>query len=378
MKITLKETPEQIQLIQAMASRDPLVRMQAQTSFAEYMGKPLAEAIMQAPTIGNFYTAMTYQKDTNPSIPLDLFSDVNDVGYFNVWSQHADGGLGTNEVKPPSQEMFVDTYKIETAVSFLRKHAAQSRLGVVAKAMSRLGQEILFLQDNFAAGPLMSSLANAQTNGLSHIFRVGVADRFLPQDLANIRLRMKRINTSWIKGTPVGSQGRVTDMLASPEVMEELRGMAYNAINTKGSPQTSPVKDSVAAPESIREKLFESAGISEFMGISYHEYNEFGESRRFNTVFKAAAGSTSYTMFDGSNGAAFTDASDQILIGIDRSKECLLRLIATDSETGSTLDLQADNQFGVLNRAQDKIGYYGGLEEGRLVLDTRGLVGLIF
>ena len=377
MKITLKETPEQIQLIQAMASRDSLVRMQAQTSFAEYMGKPLAEAIMQAPTIGNFYTAMTFQKDTNPTIPLDLFSDVNDLGYFSVWSQHADGGLGTNEVKPPSQEMFVDTYKLETAVNFLRKHAAQSRLGVVAKAMSRLGQEILFLQDNFAAGPLMNSLANAQTNGLQHVFKVSVTDRFLPQDLANIRLRMKRINTSWIKGTPVGSQGKITDLLMSPEAAEELRGMAYNAINTKAAPITSAILDGVPAPESIREKLFESAGMSEFMGITMHEYNEFGESRRFNTVFKAAAGSTAYTTFAGGSSGAFTDASDQLMVGIDRSKECLLRLIATDSETGSTLDLQADNQFGVLNRAQEKIGYYGGMEEGRLVLDVRGLVGLI-
>jgi hypothetical protein len=377
MKITLKETPEQIQLIQAMASRDPLVRMQAQTSFAEYMGKPLAEAIMQAPTIGNFYTAMSYAKDSNPTIPLDLFSDVNDVGYFSVWSQHADGGLGTNEVKPPSQEMFVDTYKLETAVSFLRKHAAQSRLGVIAKAMSRLGQEILYLQDNFATGPLMNSLANAQTNGLKHVFRVGAADRFLPQDLANIRLRMKRINTSWIKGTPVGAQGKITDLLMSPEAAEELRGMAYNAINTKTAPITDAIKDSVSAPESIREKLFESAGMNEFMGVTFHEYNEFGESQRFNTVFKAAAGSTLYTTFAGGGSAAFTDASDQLMVGIDRSKECLLRLIASDSETGSTLDLQADNQFNNIGRGQDKIGYYGGMEEGRLVLDVRGLVGLI-
>lgn len=376
MKITLKETPEQIQLIQAMASRDPLVRMQAQTSFAEYMGKPLAEAIMQAPTIGNFYTAMSYAADSNPTIPLDLFSDVNDVGYFSVWSQHGDGGLGTNEVKPPSQEMFVDTYKLSTAVSFLRKHAAQSRLGVVAKAMSRLGQEILFLQDNFAAGPLMNSLANASTNGLQHIFKVSVTDRFLPQDLANIRLRMKRINTSWIKGTPATAQGRITDLLMSPEAAEELRGMAYNAVNTKTAPITSAIVDAVPAPESIRAKLFESAGISEFMGVSFHEYNEFGESRRFNTVFKAAAGSTNYTKFDGTSSGSFTDATDQIMIGIDRSKECLLRLIASDSETGSTLNLQADDQF-FGNRNQDKIGYFGSMEEGRLVLDVRGLVGLI-
>ncbi len=377
MKITLKNTPEQCELIQAMASKDALVRMEAQNAFAEFMGKVLGQTMNQANTIGNFYSNLPFAKDTVPSIPLDLYADVTDVGYVNIWSQHADGGLGTNEVKPGTQEMYLDTYNLTSAISFDKKHAKNSRLDVVSKSMTRMMQEIMFKQDNFAIGPVMNSVASASTNGLSHIFRTSVSGRFLPQDLANLRTRMKRINTSWIKGTPDGSQGSITDILFSPEAAESLRSMAYNAINTLTAPQGSAVKDSVAAPESIRARLFETAGMAEFMGVTFHEFLEFGPANRFNTVFDVAAGSTSYYQADGSSGGGvFNDSVDQIMLGLDRSSDALLRLTATDSDTGSSFELQADNQFEVYNRTS-KMGFFGSVEEGRVILDVRKLAALI-
>jgi hypothetical protein len=48
--------------------------------------------------------------------------------------------------------------------------------------------------------------------------------------------------------------------------------------------------------------------------------------------------------------------------------------VAVDSETGSDFNLVADDQFSI---RQQRIGYYGALEEGRMVLDNRALVGLI-
>ena len=380
MKITLKNTAEQIELVQAMASRDPLVRMEAQTAFAEFMGKVLGETMAQANTIGNFYTNMPFAKDSVPSIPLDLFSEVTDLDWISIWSQHADGGLGTNELKPPTQEMYLDTYKIDSAISVDKRHAKGSRLDVISKCMTRMLQEVLFKQDNFAIGPLMSALANASTNGKAHVVRNAVADRFLPQDLAALRTRMKRINTSFIKGTPAGNQGSITDILLSPEAAEGLRSMAYNAINTVVAPITSAIVDSVPAPESIRAKLFESAGMSNFMGINFHEFNEFGDNQRFNLVFDVAAAATTYYKDDGtSGGAAFDGAAETIMIGLDRSgSDALLRLTATDSDTGSEFNLMADNQFEVYNRTANKIGWYGSMEEGRVILNNRKLVGLIY
>jgi hypothetical protein len=379
MKITLKNTAEQIELVQAMASRDPLVRMEAQTAFAEFMGKVLGETMAQANTIGNFYTNMPFAKDSVPSIPLDLFAEVTDLDWISIWSQHADGGLGTNELKPPTQETYLDTYQIDSAISVDKRHAKGSRLDVISKCMTRMAQEILWKQDNFAIGPLMSALANASTNGKAHVVRVAVADRFLPQDLAQLRTRMKRINTSFIRGTPAGNQGSITDMLISPEAAEALRSMAYNAINTAPAPQTSPIIDGIAAPESIRAKLFESAGMSEFMGINFHEFNEFGDNQRFNLVFDAAAGGTTYYQDDGaSGGAVFAGTTDTLMVGLDRSgSDALLRLTATDSETGSEFNLMADNQFEVYNRTANKIGWYGSMEEGRVILNNRKIMGLV-
>ena len=115
MKITLKNSQDTVELVQAMASKDALVRMEARQAFAEFMGKVMAEAMSNAVTIGNLYSTLSFRGDTSPTIPLDLYADITDVGYLNVWSQHQAGGLGTNEVRPTQQEMYVDTYNINSA-----------------------------------------------------------------------------------------------------------------------------------------------------------------------------------------------------------------------------------------------------------------------
>jgi hypothetical protein len=378
MKLTLENTKEQVELIQAMASKDPLVAMKAQLTFTTLMSVVLSEATNQAKTIGNFYTNISFNEDSAPIIPLDLYADVTDMDYLSIWSQTAAGGLGSNEVRPPTQEMHVATYDLVSAISFDKKHAAKSRLDVIAKSLTRLFQEVLFKQDQMAIGPIMSAMANASTNGKAHVFRTAVATRFLMDDLNNLLTRMKRINTSFIKGTPEGSQGKVTDILFSPESAQELRSMAYNAINTKTAPQSGAIKDSVAAPESIRSQMFDSTGVPNFFGISFHEFNECGVNQRWNTVFDVAAAATTYAQADGTTGAAAFDGSaDELMLGIDRSRDALIRMTSTSSENGSEFTLSPDDQFNYINRANKKIGWVGGLNEGRVILDNRALVSLI-
>lgn len=376
MKITLKNSQDTVELIQAMASRDPLVRMEAQTAFAEFMGKVMAEAMANANTIGNLYSTLSYRSNTSPSIPLDLYADITDVGYLNVWSQHQAGGLGTNEVRPTQQEMYVDTYNINSAISFDKKHAQNSRLDVISKSMTKLMQEILFIETNFAIGPIMNAVAAASTNGQAHIFRTAVSGRFLISDLSNMLTRFKRINTSWIKGTPTGTVGKPTDVLLSPEAAEELRSMAYNAINTKTAPQSGAVKDGIAAPESIRAQMFDSTGIPTFFGIGFIELNEMGKNQRFNTVFDVAAGSTAYTDYVGGQSATFDGTASELMLAVDRSRDSIIRLVETDAESGSEFTLTPDNQFEVYNRT-NKIGYFGQETEGRLILDNRSLGGVL-
>lgn len=382
MKITLERTPEQAELIKAMASKNRDVAYEAQTALAEFIGPVLAEVVNTAPTVSNMFTSLQFNSDESPSIPLDLYHDITDEDYIQVWSQSVPGGLPTNQVAPSQSELKFTTYTLDSALSFDKRYASRSRLDVVSKTFTRMAQEILLKQEKTSASMIMTALAkastNSPTNAENHVIRSAQAGRFLLSDLNKLFTKAKRINTSWTGGTPADRRGRgITDLLVSPEIVEEIRGLAYNPINTKGD------KTDIAGTDSMRDAIFNSAGIPEFYGVSIQEYNEMGEGQKWNDVFKLAAGDVEYdghyAITDaarkfGRNAADDADVSEQILVGVDLSRESMIRAVATDSESGDEFSLVSDDQFVT---RQSKIGYYGSLEEGRMIIDDRVLLGLI-
>ena len=70
-------------------------------------------------------------------------------------------------------------------------------------------------------------------------------------------------------------------------MVEELRGMAYNPINDKGSPAGGTVADGQLAPEALRQELYSAAGLPSFYGINIMEINEMGVNQRYNKLFDA-------------------------------------------------------------------------------------------
>ena len=157
MNITLKRTPEQIELIQAMGSKNRDTAYEAQVALAEFIGPVINEVVNNAPTVSNLFTPLQFNADDNPSIPLDIYYDVSDEDYINVYSTHAPGGLPTNQVTPTHSEMKVATYKLDTAVSFDKKYASRSRLDVVSKSFTRAAQEILLKQERTSANLLLGA-----------------------------------------------------------------------------------------------------------------------------------------------------------------------------------------------------------------------------
>lgn len=371
MKITLKRTTEQVELIKAMASKNRAVAYEAQVALAEFIGPVLAEVINNAPSLSNLFTTLQFNADDNPSIPLDLYYDISDEDYIQVYSQSVAGGLPQNQVLPTASEMKIATYSLDSALSFDRRYAAKSRMDVVSKTFTRMAQEILLKQEKTSANLILTALAGASTNGKNHILTAGTNGRFLLDDLNRLFTLAKRINTSFSGGTPTNRASRgITDLLVSPELVQELRAMAYNPINSKGAGGVALTSNDargngIAAPESMRTDIYNSAGIPEFYGVSIMEMNELGAGQKFNTVFNGVKGSTY---------SSFNAASQEIIIGLDRSRESLIRAVAVDSDSGGEFSLTADDQYSI---RQNKIGYFGSLEEGRMVLDNRALVGVI-
>jgi hypothetical protein len=376
MNITLKRTTEQLELIKAMASKNRTVAYEAQVALAEFIGPVISEVINNAPTLSNMFTTLQFNADDNPSIPLDLYYDVTDQDYIQVWSQSTPGGLPVNHVAPTASELKFSTYQLDSAVSFDKRYASRSRLDVVGKTFTRVAQEVLLKQERTSANLILGTLAEATTNGKTHAIHSATNNRFLLADLNALMTRSKRVNSSWDGGTPENRGRGITDLVCSPEILEEIRSMAYNPINSLAAKGIAAAADSgvIAAPDSVREGVWTNAGIPEFYGVSIMEINELGVGQKFNAIFNTLAGTTS---FDGPNSAAgqFADG-DEIVIGVDlvSGRDAMLRAVATDPDSNAEFSLSADDQYSI---RQKKIGYFGSLEEGRMIVDNRVLFGLI-
>jgi len=355
MKITLKRTEEQVELVKAMASRNREVAYEAQMALAEFIGPVLAEVVNQAPTLSNLFTNFQFNDMDSPSIPLDLYYDVTAPDYVKVYSTSVPGGLPTNTVTPTASEMKFTTYRLDSAVDFDKRYAAKSRLDVVGKSFTRIAQEILLRQESTSANLILGALFAASTNGVAHT-NTANGNTLILDDFNKLLTKAKRINTAWTGGTPEGRIKGITDMIMSPEAVEGLRAMAYNPVNTNTGPVAGAGADGIAATDEMRNAIYQNAGIPEFYGISIMEINELGAGEKFTNVWNGLGG-----------------AGTDLVIGLDRTRESLFRAVALDSETGSEFTLLADDQYSI---RQQKIGYYGSLEEGRMILDDRVLTGI--
>ena len=128
--------------------------------------------------------------------------------------------------------------------------------------------------------------------------------------------------------------------------------MSYNPINTR----TVGGGNDIAATDSMRESIYNNAGIPEFYGINIMELQEMGKGQRFNKLFAASDVSTTRVKGVSATRGAFSDTYHELVIGLDKRVDSLLRAVASDSETGSEFSLIADDQYSV---RQSKIGYFG-------------------
>ena len=354
MKLKLKNTPEQVELIKAMGSRDASVAREATQAFAAFIGPVVSKVLMQAGTASAVYSDLPYDEDDNPSIPLDLWVGEGE-GYTTVWSQNVAGGLPTSNVEGFS-EMKVATYRLDSAVSMLKRYVRRGRLDVVSKAVERMTNEVLVKQERNAWAVVLKALSDAQSNGADHLERITNGALTLG-GLNNLITLVKRINTSYAGGTTDSTYG-LTDLFVSPEIKGDIRAFAYNQV-------TNAATD---LPAGVREEIYRNAGAQEIYGITIHELVELGVGKKYNTVFDEmlAAGPNS--------AQAFVPSTDEILVGLDLSKDAFVRPVARNSESGGTFTALPDDQFVA---RQDKVGFYGSLEEGRVCLDGRAVAGLI-
>ncbi len=369
MRLKLKNTPEQIELVKAMGSKNVSEAREAQEAFAAFLGPVIQQVIQQAATAGAIYQDASFDEDDSASFPLDLYYD-QPAGYVSTWSQSIAGGLPVSQDISATQELKIATYTIDSAVSVNRKYARKGRLDVVSKAVERMAQEVLVKQDRNAWAVVLKALGEGSTNSLAHIIAQpdSPADGtgFRVADLNAMMTRMRRVNASFAGGTPEAAFAEgLTDLFVSPEIVEDIRAFAYQPMNTRGVPDSTE-STAVALPDSVRSEIYNNAGASEIYGVNITEILELGTSKKYNILFD---------QFDSSvfGSGSRTSSNTEIVVGVDASKGAFIRAIAQNADSGSSFNAIPDDQYSA---RQDKVGFYGSLEEGRVCVDARAIVGM--
>lgn len=382
--IKLKNTPEQIELVKAIGSKDPATSRLAQEAFASAIGPVLQIVLEQAGTASLIYVDQPFQEDESPSYPLDLYYNEG-VGFIQVWSQTIAGGLPTNDVRG-NAEMKIATYTLNSAVSFLKKYARKSNLNVLAKAVERMLQEVLLKQERTAWSVIMAALGQAVStvNGVAttHTIPAQNLGIFQMEDLNQMMTKMKRINASFAGGTAITPYSKgITDLFVSPEVKAQIRAFAYQPMNTRPGPTVAgstlsayTATTAVPLPDAVREAIFNGAGTQEIYGVQITELNELGKNQKYDLLFSQYATGNIAPNITAANLGPYVYGTDEVVVGLDLSRDAFIRAVATDSDNSSTFSVIPDDQFFL---RQEKVGFWGAVEEGRVCIDARAVIGLI-
>lgn len=372
MKIEFKNTPEQVELLKAMASNNKVEAAEAQEAFAAFLGPVVQEVLLHAGSASQIYRDEAYNEDDSPSFPIDTLYGQN-YGDVSIWSQTVGGGLPTNEVAGGS-EVKLRTYDLDSAISFDKRYARRARLNVVARYIEFAANQLLIKQDRNAWAVIMKALADSATGGQNHAVRATTAGSFLPDDISSLWTLVSRLNSDYNGGTSTSSPSGLTDIYVSPEIKGQIRGFAYNPVNTSIGVVETQGAVGVALPDAERSAIYRSAGTSEIFGVMIHELLELGEGKRYNELFDFFAGSKSFSTIKGTGGATFDNATEEILVGFNLASDAFVRPVETYDDNGGQVQTFVDDQF---QARANKIGWYMKVREGRACLDSRAVVGLI-
>ena len=380
--IKLKETPEQIELIKAMGSKNLQVSREASEAVAAFLGPVIRKVLLTLGTSSAIYRDAEFDEDADPSLPLDLFYDQGE-GYVTTWSQSQAGGLPTSTVNGISELKF-QTYRLDSAVSFNKRYARKHRLDVVSKAIERMVNEVLVKQERNAWAVILKALAEAQTTvptapggGITgpttyrHVVGAGTASTFLLNDLNKLMTRIKRINESYSANTPISPYSNgPTDLYVSPEIKEQIRAFSYNPIRTDSA---SANTNNQFLSDDMRNDIYRNAGMQSIFGVVINELVELGIGQKYNTLFGSfVAGST----IPGTTNGYWATADDEIAVAVDNSRGAFIRPVSRQAESGGTFSVLPDGQWDGYGARVEKVGFYGFVEEGRLCIDARAVAGI--
>jgi len=337
-----KYAPEAVQALKATAASDPMIRDNAQRSFAAALNSPLRQGVFDRDNLGNIFERQVLAPGAQANYPLDFIKPGEEQNYI-AFTMPKQGSIPERHVE--GDELWVPTFRIANSIDWDIRYAEEARFDVIMRAVrvyeagfvrkinSDGWRTILGAAD--ARGLIITALGAAPFTG-STLTPTPAAGQFTKELISRMRTAMVRAAGG------NGNSGRLTDVYLSLEAMEDIRAWDVDEID-----------------EFTRREIFVSReyGLASIYGVVLHEMTEFGEGQEYEAFLTDVLGRSHQTIGD--------TTLQEFCIGLDLSTmDSFVSPIRKELETFEDPTLYR----------QSRAGIYGTMEHGYAVLDSRRVV----
>lgn len=326
--ITEKEKEAYVNMLKQCASPNREEAYTAQAEFAQALVTPLRQGVLAGDI-----TDGIFERDTTggTEYPLDLLAP-GEEDEFVAYTLPNQGRLPERNVE--GDYVRIPTFRVGNSIDWLLKYARDGHINVVNRALTVFeGGFTKKINDD-----AWHTLITAGVDRNIVVYDADAAAGFFTKRLATLMATVMRRNAGG--NTTSIRKGRLTDMWISPEGIEDMRNWNLDQID-----------------ETTRREIYVagdgSSVLTSIFGIRLHELMELGEGQQYQLFFTNAL-------------AASLQASDlELVVGLDLSNRDSFIMPVTQE-----MEMFDDP---ALHREQ-RMGYYGWMECGYAVLDSRRVV----
>ena len=326
-------TQEQRDLLRLTASKDEEVMKKHRQALAQQLSGAFRDAILEEDSLDGIFQMIMLEPGGDSRFPLD-FLNPGDEEDFIAWVMPKEGGIPHRFIE--GDELWVPTYEIKNSIDWPLRYARDACWDVIARAMA-------VFRYGFTR--------KLNDDGWHTLIAAAVGNGRVVDAAAGAGVLTKRLLTSLmtgIKRLAGGRESKVTDLYLSPEALADIRNWGEDEIDNL-----------------TRREVFTSrneAVLPNIFGMNLHELQELGEGQRYQTYIAASTGGNKASWFTGGGGS-----DTEFVVAADLTNRPMYPFVQPTREDLAVFD------DPMLHRGA-RAGFYGWLETGFAVLDSRYLL----
>ncbi len=327
----MKASAQMLQLLKRSGSNSRAESVPAMQELAQALALPLREAVFSGNNLDGIFSPIPVNDNqTTAEFPLDIIAPGTEKDYVAFTVPKA-GALPSRNVE--GDFVNVPIYEIGNAISWLKRHARQSRWDIVARSMQVFESGFTKKLNDDGWHTL---LAAAVDRNVLVFDGDAAAGQFTKRLVSLAKVIMRRNGGG---NSTSMNRSKLTDLYLSPECMEDIRSWGVDQVD-----------------EFTRREIYVAAdgAVNRVFSVNLHDMDELGEEQEYQNFFSSVLAGT------------LASGDVELMIGLDLSTDT-----SFVQPQGDGLEVFPDET----QRAR-RDGVWGTMSTGFGVLDQRKVIAL--